>query len=492
MNFLGIYFLEIYDNAGNRLSKVLGSESTTYSYDARNRLVQSVANGTTTVYDYDNNGNLVKTTKGTEITAYTCDGFNRLKETNMPDGTWMNNFYDAFGMRTAVVENSIRSDFTLDGDNVIAETSSGKNIRYLRGLGLIANQENQGEYAYYLHNAHGDVVNLVNGTGDILNSYNYDAFGNEETYTETVANRFMYAGEQFDKVTGQYYLRARYYAPQVGRFITEDPINDGLNWYTYCENNPIRFIDPNGLERIVVSGGDYSDDSVHPGFSYNFIEPAISKIVEYRKANRDESIAWLIADAGWSNTDWSNFLKAVEELKVDIVKVRSKEELISYVNNKKCGDSRENDKITKFTVFSHGMTGKLMLGYNYSTSYNSNLNFYTSDIARIDSNAFDNPDSWFGSCNTGTGGSNSFAQAWASKVRGKTTAFEGKTTYAYIMFPREYGGVFNKVTRFLGISPWNQYKKLVQGLRADYGFSKSGSAYYPEAADKARQVTFTR
>ncbi len=51
-----------YDNAGNRLSKVLGTESTTYSYDERNRLVQSVINGTTTVYDYDSNGNLVKTT----------------------------------------------------------------------------------------------------------------------------------------------------------------------------------------------------------------------------------------------------------------------------------------------------------------------------------------------------------------------------------------------------------------------------------------------
>ena len=124
------------------------------------------------------------------------------------------------------------------------------------------------------------------------------------------------------------------------------------------------------------------------------------------------------------------------------------------MNNKNGGDSRANDKITKFAVFSHGMKGKLMLGYNYNTSYNTDLNIYTSDIARIDCNAFDNPNSWFGSCNTGTGGSNSFAQAWANRVGGKTWAFEGQTTYNYIMYPREYQG-WNPI--------WWDFKDIVKG-----------------------------
>ncbi len=218
----------------------------------------------------------------------------------MPDGSWMNNFYDASGMRIAAVENSIRSDFTLDGGNVITENSNGKDVRYIRGLGLIANRENQGEYAYYLHNGHGDVVNLVNGTGDILNSYNYDAFGNEETYTETVANRFMYAGEQFDKVTGQYYLRARYYAPQVGRFITEDSYRGdpssplSLNLYSYCRNNPILYTDPSG--HIYIIGWSYGRHDVE-------------EYEQYIANNRKENISVDGSTDDWDDTIWNDFTK---------------------------------------------------------------------------------------------------------------------------------------------------------------------------------------
>ncbi len=60
-------------------------------------------------------------------------------------------------------------------------------------------------------------------------------------------NVFRYCGEYFDKETGTIYLRARYYDPTIGRMITEDPAQDGLNWYTYCGNNPSRFSDPSGL-----------------------------------------------------------------------------------------------------------------------------------------------------------------------------------------------------------------------------------------------------
>lgn len=238
-----------YDKAGNRIERSIGEDVTNYQYDANNRLIESENHGITTSYRYDNKGNLVSESSADKTKTYTYDGFDRLKEVINPDGTWMSNGYDTTGMRVSTIENGLWHGYIFDAGSVIGETDARDKMlsRNIRGLGLIARKDTKGNTAYFLHNAHGDVANLVSEAGEILNSYTYDAFGNTLSKEEKVSNRFLYAGEQYDDITDQYYLRARYYSPSIGRFTQEDTFRgDGLNLYAYVANNPIMYIDPSG------------------------------------------------------------------------------------------------------------------------------------------------------------------------------------------------------------------------------------------------------
>lgn len=91
--------------------------------------------------------------------------------------------------------------------------------------------------------------------GGVENCYQYDAFGTIRNSQERFPNRILYTGQQYDQTSGQYYLRARYYNPTVGRFLQEDVYRgDGLNLYAYCKNNPVIYYDPSG----------YADENFFP------------------------------------------------------------------------------------------------------------------------------------------------------------------------------------------------------------------------------------
>jgi RHS repeat-associated core domain len=78
------------------------------------------------------------------------------------------------------------------------------------------------DYQYYTQNAHGDVVNLTDADGAVTKSYTYNAFGVEQNIDDADTNAFRYCGEYYDAETGTIYLRARYYSPTTGRFISRD------------------------------------------------------------------------------------------------------------------------------------------------------------------------------------------------------------------------------------------------------------------------------
>lgn len=301
----------VYDNAGNRLAREFGELIENYKYDENNRLIQKVLNDVVTEYEYDARGNLVKEIEGESERIFEYDEFNRLTKVINADGTYMENIYDAEGMRVQTIENGEYRRFIFDGKDVISEVGEDWEIksRSIRGHSLLELEDENNNSYYYLHNVHGDVTNLTDSSGKIANSYDYDAFGNTVSAKETVHNRFRYAGEQYDNMTGQYYLRARYYNPSVGRFTQEDTWRGftynpaSLNLYTYVENNPVMFVDPTGhWPKFIDNAIDWVGDKVSD--AVDWAGDRISDAVDWVGDRVNDAIDW----AGDRINDVGNFI----------------------------------------------------------------------------------------------------------------------------------------------------------------------------------------
>ena len=102
---------------------------------------------------------------------------------------------------------------------------------------------------------------LTNSAGVVTDTYEYDAFGNSFNETGTTPNNYLYRGEQYDSDLGLYYLRARYYNPLTGRFLSRDPLNGNaidpasLHKYLYAGGDPVNALDPTGTEALFIYTG---------------------------------------------------------------------------------------------------------------------------------------------------------------------------------------------------------------------------------------------
>ena len=283
-----------------------------------------------TVYTYDANGNQITKTAEGKTETNTYDGLNQL--IGFTDGETTASYkYNASGLRYEKTVNGETINHVWDGNQqIVADVIDNQFYEadcYIRGTNLVAKYNywngKKTEYTYYTQNAHGDVVNLTDKDGKVTKSYRYDAFGVEKNIDENDTNAFRYCGEYYDKETATVYLRARYYNPSTGRFISrdsyvgknEEPLS--LNRYTYCYNNPIISIDPSGMAK-----SNPWDTLPYPGYIHNAVQN------EYLLSYPDMQKEYVIPDTkkridlyqpttkeAWEVKPFGSYAKGVSQLK---------------------------------------------------------------------------------------------------------------------------------------------------------------------------------
>ncbi|MED1876921.1 RHS repeat-associated core domain-containing protein, partial [Brevibacillus borstelensis] len=218
-----------------------------YEYDKVDRLTKENVPAGENRYSYNGRGSRM-TFEGTlpampSTATYTFDERNRLRGvTNEKTGAKAEYTYYPDGLRATKTADGSETRYVYLNGRVIEELDKNGQLKAqnIWGNELLSRKDvAANKRGYYLYNSHGDVVKVVGENGEELNRYEYDTWGNLTAKTEGMSNPFTYSGEILDGETGFYYLRARYYDPTVGRFISEDTYKGQvdnpltLNRYTY-------------------------------------------------------------------------------------------------------------------------------------------------------------------------------------------------------------------------------------------------------------------
>ncbi|MBK9637156.1 MAG: RHS repeat protein [Bacteroidetes bacterium] len=243
-----------YDGVGNRNSTNFNGVITNYTANTVN--AYTAINSTATISPlHDSNGNQIF--DGTY--NYTYDAENKLIAVN--NGAVALYKYDALGRRIKNILSSSTVNYYFSGFRVIEERNSADSITksYTYGIWIddILTMTKNNQTYFYHHNNLGSVASITNNLGALIESYEYDAYGNFIIYdtlsnilsTSTIDNVYYFTGREKDQETGNYYYRFRYYNSNIGRFNSFDPLGyiDGFSTCIYTKNNPTNFIDPFGL-----------------------------------------------------------------------------------------------------------------------------------------------------------------------------------------------------------------------------------------------------
>lgn len=260
----------VFNQNGNVTGYTGGGATDIYVYDAYDRLISRTRSGVTATFTYDVDGNRVSKTLGGTTTSYLVDDRN-------PTGY------------AQVVEE---------------RNGTSTTVVYVYGLDLVSQKRGSTTH-YYGYDGLGSVRYLTDTAGVVTDTFTYDAFGILVERTGTTVNDYRYTGEQWDGDLGMYYLRARYYRPELGRFWTSDTFegkqNDplSLHKYLYAHSNPVNNLDPSGHETLKTKLGKelhkkLGEMFVGKNHAFRFSSRAISTISnELGIRIPDKFVRWL-------------------------------------------------------------------------------------------------------------------------------------------------------------------------------------------------------
>jgi RHS repeat-associated protein len=261
------YSLDAVGNRSSLTSTLPALQSQSFTYDNDDRISSDV---------FDNNGN---TTQSNGVT-YTYEFEDRLVGTS----TGVQITYDGDGNRVSETAGGVTTKFLVDEHNptgyaqVAEEIVGGAlTVQYTHGL-LRISQRRSGTVSYYGYDGGASVRQLFDNTGTVTDTYAYDAFGNTVARTGTTVNSYQYRGEQFDAVLQMYYLRARYYIPRTGRFLTADSYEGGELSACDCSNRN-KWVPPIGTHHLFGYAGSDPVDQVDPSGQGFFEFATVQQVV---------------------------------------------------------------------------------------------------------------------------------------------------------------------------------------------------------------------
>ncbi len=267
--------LYAYDPVGNRMSKTVnGVVVQSFTYDQNDRVIQEAVSGNQ--YSYDVNGNLLY--DGVHKNTWDWNGRLTGDLDYGNGGAYTTYLYTADGLRIQQTTPTATTNYTLDPDSgfgdVVEERDGSGNLtaRYDYGDDLINMQRSTGT-SWYLFDGHGSTRDLSDNSGNVTDTYAYDAWGNLIAQSGSTVNSYLYDAQEQD-ATGLYYLRARYMDPQRGEFESQDPFEGydedmlSLPRYVYGSVDPVMNGDPSGAAKVEVRFYHAMDESpkLHAGF----------------------------------------------------------------------------------------------------------------------------------------------------------------------------------------------------------------------------------